>query len=101
MVAAILASGKWVGTPADLDGIIGRHKLVHPATVPIREAIDFTHACLLTTIKAMKFSNLPRLCGGPIELAVITTDRAFRWVRHKEWDSAIREGEQGNAAKKQ
>jgi len=75
--------------------LISRHKLMHPTTVPIREAIDFTQACLLTTIKAMKFSNLPQVCGGPIELAVITTDRAFRWVRHKSWESAIRESDNG------
>lgn len=95
VVAAILSSGFWQGTESDLTNLIGRHKLVHPSTVPIREAIDFTHACLLTTVKAMKFSNLPLVCGGPIELAVITTDRPFRWVRHKGWDSAIREGDHG------
>lgn len=89
---AILMSGKWVGTPQELDALIQPAGLAHPATVPIREAIDFTHACLLTTIKAMKFSQQPRICGGPIELAVITTDRPFRWVQHKSWDAALREG---------
>jgi hypothetical protein len=93
VVNAILQSGKWSGSEADLMALISRSKLVHPSTVPIREAIDFTHACLLTTIKAMKFSNLPLVCGGPIELAVITTDREFRWVRHKSWEAAIRDGE--------
>jgi hypothetical protein len=58
---AILASGKWQGTPADLDAVIRQHSLAHPETVPIREAIDFTHACLLTTIKAMKFSHQPQV----------------------------------------
>ena len=93
VVSAILNSGHWKGSEQDLSAIIGPHKLVHPATVPIREAIDFTHACLLTTIKALKFSNFPMVCGGPIELAVITTDRDFRWVRHKNWEAAIRDGE--------
>jgi hypothetical protein len=93
----ILASGKWQGTPADLDAVIRQHSLAHPETVPIREAIDFTHACLLTTIKAMKFSHQPQRCGGPIEIGVITTDRPFRWVLHKTWDSAIREGEPHDA----
>jgi hypothetical protein len=32
------------------------------------------------------------VCGGPIEIAVISSDRKFRWVRHKEWDAAIAEG---------
>lgn len=89
--ASILASGKWSGTDIELDMLIAQHKLSHPATVPIRDAIDFTHACLLTTVKAMKFSTLPQICGGPLEIAVITTDRPFRWVRHKPWDAAIKE----------
>ena len=42
--------------------------------------------------KAMKFSDLPQICGGPIEIAVITSDRRFRWVKHKTWDAAIMEG---------
>ena len=91
---AILASGKWAGTPQELDATIAPHKLQHPTSVPIREAVDFIHACLLTTVKAMKFSPFPRLCGGPIEMAVITTDRKFRWVLHKKWDAAIKEAEQ-------
>lgn len=90
---AILASGKWNGSPQELDVVIAQYKLAHPPTVPIREAIDFTHACLLATVKAMKFSLLPRICGGPIELAVITTDRTFRWVQHKSFDAAIKESQ--------
>ena len=88
---AIFNSGFWNGTPEQLDDVIAPHRLIHPSTVPIREAIDFTHACLLTTVKAMKFSPQPRYCGGPIEIAVITTDRPFRWVSHKKWDSAVKE----------
>ena len=92
LMDAILKSGFWTGTPADLGALIKQAVLAHPSTVPIREAIDFTHACLPSTIKAMKFSQRPRICGGPIELAVITTDRPFRWVHHKPWDAALREG---------
>jgi hypothetical protein len=87
----IVNSGKWGGTPAELDQILSQHQLATPY-LPIREAIDFVHACIASTIKAMKFSNLAQICGGPIEIAVITTDRRFRWVRHKEWDAAIAEG---------
>jgi hypothetical protein len=89
---AILHSNKWTGSEGDLDNLISGHKLWHPVTVPIRDAVDFTYACLLTTVKAMKFSSLPQVCGGPLELAVITTDRSFRWIRHKPWDAAILEG---------
>lgn len=88
---AIVGSPYWSGSPQDLDSVIAPYTLLHPSNVPIREAIDFTHACLAATVKAMKFSLLPRFCGGPIELAVITTDRRFRWVQHKTFDAAIRE----------
>jgi hypothetical protein len=88
----IIASGKWMGTGPELDALLQQHQLSHPYTLPIRDAIDFVHSCIYSTIKALKFSNLSQICGGPIELAVITADRPFRWVRHKGWDSAMREG---------
>jgi hypothetical protein len=87
----ILQSGKWTGTDSDLTNILASFQLGHPL-LPIRDAIDFVHSCIYSTIKAMKFSNLFQVCGGPIEIAVITTDRRFRWVRHKQWDAAITEG---------
>jgi hypothetical protein len=43
-------------------------------------------------IKTMKFSHMAPVCGGLIEVAVITADRPFRWVRHKDLDSAIGDG---------
>lgn len=89
---SLLDSPKWTGTEADLDKIIYQNALSHPI-LPIRDAIDFVHTCIYSTIKALKFSSWSQICGGPIELAVITTDRHFRWVRHKEWDAGITEGE--------
>ncbi len=90
--SAILASGHWTGSSADLDTVLAQQQFGH-AMLPIRDAIDFVHACIYSTIKAMKFSNFHQICGGPIELAVITTDRKFRWVWHKCWDAAITEGD--------
>lgn len=89
--ADILASSHWTGTDADLAQLLAQHAWQHPM-LPIRDAIDFVYACVYSTIKAMKFSNFSQICGGPIEIGVITTDRRFRWVRHKEWDVAITEG---------
>jgi hypothetical protein len=66
--------------------------LGQPFDLPIREAIDWLHASIYTTIKTMKFSHMTSVCGGSVEIAVITTDRRFRWVRHKGFDSAIGEG---------
>ena len=88
---AILSSGNWSGTPQDLDTLLASHQLYLPG-LPIRDALDFVHSCISSTIKTLKFSHLSQVCGGPIEIAVITTDRDFRWVRHKEWDVAIKEG---------
>lgn len=94
--SSLLSSGHWSGTPAELDQVLNKNALELPQ-LPIRDAIDFVHACIHSTIKALKFSSLSQICGGPIEIAVITTDRRFRWVRHKEWDAAISEGNQGYA----
>lgn len=88
---SLLDSGKWQGTEDELAAILAQQQLGHPM-LPIREAVDFVHACIYATIKAMKFSNLFQICGGPIEVAVITSDRKFRWVNHKPWDAAITEG---------
>lgn len=94
--AGILRSGRWSGTEQELDRVLAHNNLSH-ANLPIRDAIDYVHTCISSTIKAMKFSWMPQVCGGPIELAVITTDRRFRWVRHKPWDAAINEGAQCDA----
>jgi hypothetical protein len=87
----IIASNKWNGTRSDLDAILSQFVLAC-GLPPIRDAVDYVHTCIYSTIKALKFSSLPQICGGPVELAVITTDRKFRWVRHKEWDAAIADG---------
>lgn len=89
---SLLNSGKWSGTREELDAITYEHMLAHPI-LPIRDAIDFVHTCLYSTIKALKFSSFSQICGGPIEIALITADRPFRWVRHKTMDAAIAEGE--------
>lgn len=89
--SAILSSPHWTGSDVDLDAIFDQQQLHHPI-LPVREAVDFVHTCIRSTSKAMKFSNFPQVCGGPPEIAVITTDRNFRWVRHKTWDTAIEDG---------
>lgn len=61
--------------------------------LPIREAIDFVYSYLHITVKANKFKFGPPMCGGPIEIGFISTDRRFRWVRHKSFSSAIIEQE--------
>ena len=85
---SITNSPFWSGNKKDLDKILKNLQLTSPP-MTIRDAIDFVHFSIYSTIKATKFSTRDNDCGGPIEIAVITTDRKFRWVKHKTWDSAI------------
>jgi hypothetical protein len=85
----VLNSGKWSGSRDDMHDLQSLHVLGQPIDLPIREAIDWVHASVSATIKMTKFSHLSRVCGGTVELAVVTTDRPFRWVRHKPLDAAI------------
>lgn len=85
----ILRSPKWTGTEEDMAKLVERHYHDQPTMLPIRDAIDWIHSCIQSTVKGVKFSPLSRFCGGPIEIAVITSDRPFRWVRHKTLDAAI------------
>jgi hypothetical protein len=85
----ILASGKWTGTRDELAALLLSKQFSQPTGVPLREAIDLIHASIYATIKAMKFSHLAPYCGGPIEIAVVSTDRRFRWVLHKDFDEAV------------
>jgi len=89
MFFRILDSGKWTGTRDELFDLLEKGALGQPYDLPLREAIDWIFASVYTTIKAMKFSHLAPVCGGPIEIAVISSDRPFRWVRHKRLGEAI------------
>ncbi len=92
LLKAIAESGKWQGTLEDLFDIVRTESsLAQPANLPIREAVDWVHATLETTVKVTKFTHLPPICGGPIDLAIITTDRPFRWVRRKKLSAAIQQ----------
>lgn len=89
----ILRNEKWTGSDEDLFNIVRERRLSRPMDLPIREAIDFVYSCIYATIKAFKFSHFKPICGGPIEIAVITTDRKFRWICHKGHDEALLEGQ--------
>jgi hypothetical protein len=75
---AILQSGKWNGTPNELAAPVMPHCLAQRLDLPIREPIDWVYTSIYTTNQAMKFSHLAPVCGSLVEVAVITTDRAFR-----------------------
>lgn len=90
MLNEIQNSPHWTGTPQEMLDLVTKYQLFRHH-LPIRDAIDFVHSAIHSTIKAVKFSNIVQICGGPIEIAVVTSDRNFRWVHHKGWDSAIEE----------
>lgn len=85
----IKKSPHWTGTDADLLALIQPSVLSMPVAVPIRDAIDWIYSAIFITIKAIKFSAEPPVCGGPIEVAVVSADRRFRWVSHKGLDQAL------------
>ncbi len=88
---SIRTSPHWRGSVADLDALIEHHTLDARVQLPLREAIDWISSAIFITIKAMKFHKDSPYCGGPIELAAITADRRFRWIRHKGLDQALSE----------
>ena len=91
LVNDILNSPHWQGSDQDLYAIVKNQTLMFPI-LPIRDAVDFVHTCIRSTGKAMRFTDFPQVCGGTPEVAVITSDRKFRWVTHKAWDTAIADG---------
>jgi len=89
----LLALPQLAGHTDAVLNLIQNHRIAPPTQMPIRDVLDYVYASVYSTIKAMKFSLLPPWCGGPVELAVVTTDRAFRWVKHKEFDVAFTESQ--------
>lgn len=89
---AILRSSLWSGTQQNLEQLVQQSILLPAVLLPIREGIDWVHASVYATIKMLSYSQLAPVCGGPVEVAVITADRHFRWIRHKTLDVAIGTG---------
>jgi len=63
--------------------------LEYPAafdSMPLQDAIDFAVYLVGVVIGRFRFMLGPALCGGAIDVAVVTArPREFRWVRRKEW----------------
>lgn len=52
--------------------------------MPLQDAIDFAEYSVQVVIGRFRFAQGPPLCGGDVDIAVITPD-AFRWAQRKEW----------------
>jgi hypothetical protein len=52
--------------------------------MPIQDAVDFANYAVQVTIGRYRFCLGPPLCGGDIDIAVITPN-AFQWAQRKRW----------------
>jgi len=57
--------------------------------LPVREAANYVYFLCYATTQAYRYKYGAPVCGGAIEVALITADRRFRWIHHKRMDSAI------------
>ena len=55
---------------------------VNHALMPLKDAVDYADFLIDTTIKLQRFTMLPKVCGGDVDVLVLTKDDAF-WFRHK------------------
>lgn len=74
---------------ADFNGIAANFVAVPPGFAPIREVIDYVYFLASSAVRLLRYRGAPPIIGGPIEVAVITSDRGFRWVLHKPLHDAI------------
>ncbi|MEW6680911.1 MAG: hypothetical protein AB1297_07865 [bacterium] len=52
----------------------------------LQDGINYALFLVRTTIDAQKFLPMPQTCGGEIEIAIITPDEGFEWIKSKELD---------------
>ena len=50
--------------------------------MPLKDGIDFAEFMVDMTIKYQRFSDCIKTCEGPIDVLVMTKDKAF-WHKHK------------------
>jgi hypothetical protein len=52
--------------------------------MPLQDAIDYAVYLVNVVIGRFRFTVGPAVCGGDIDVAVVTPD-AFTWIRRKSW----------------
>jgi hypothetical protein len=52
--------------------------------MPLQDAVDFANFAVQLTIGTFRFALGPPLCGGDVDIAVITP-AAFHWAQRKQW----------------
>jgi hypothetical protein len=89
LMELIRESGKWSGTEDELNEL--RDQCCLPLHMPlsIREAADLVHSLVYATIKLHRFTVLPPVCGGLIQLAAMTADAPFSWMQREDVFAAV------------
>jgi hypothetical protein len=52
--------------------------------MPLQDAVDFANFAIQLTIGTFRFALGPPICGGDVDIAVITP-AAFHWAQRKQW----------------
>ena len=80
-----------LGVPPDqivgIMQVIGMHlqiQLIQPA-MPIQDAIELADFLVHLTSMYVRFSPGASTVGGPIEIAAITKNEGFKWIKRKHY----------------
>lgn len=74
----------WGGEPEALRKLINAAPImnINKNLMPLRDGIDLAEFMVDVTIKYQRFSDRIKTCGGPIDVLVLTKDKAF-WYKNK------------------
>ena len=80
----VLFSFSWGGETEALIKLINSDPIMkrNEVLMPLKDGIDFAEFMVDVTIKYQRFSDCIKTCGGPIDVLVMTKDKAF-WHKNK------------------
>lgn len=80
----LLYAASWRGEQSAISRLLNSQPPtpVNHALMPLKDAVDYVDFLIDTTIKLQRFTVLPKVCGGDIDILVLTKDDSF-WYRHK------------------
>lgn len=94
----VVYGASWGGQVDVVAGILSPSQLMSPDgkvqqtvrapviwdAMPIQDAIDFAIYAVRTTIDTIRFQARPKNVGGPIDVLLLTSEKA-RWIQRKEY----------------
>lgn len=77
-------SFSWGGEKEALNKLVNSSPVMNTneLLMPLKDGIDLAEFMVDVTIKYQRFSNCIKTCEGPIDVLVMTKDKAF-WYKHK------------------